>query len=433
MDSTDSPPATEVISAPGIQLKVGIIGAGIAGLAAAIALTDSGHDVEIFEKSRFANEIGAGIHMTPNSTRVLKHYDFDFEAARGSDADEMAYLNWENGEMLKSTKYPDVVKSFGARWLLFHRGDLHAELKRQAVEQTTSKRHPARLQLRTHVDDVDLDGTIRLANRSTIKKDLVVIANGIHTELAEKVSGAPIRNEAAGTAMIRFLIPMEEVANDPRTKPIHEAGLNRFLYCINPDGRNFVSYPCKGGAMANCAIFFKDNVDWQGAWSKEATREDLLKVAHGYHETFIGLCDKANDISIWRLATREKPVETLVRDRLVLTGDASHPMLPFLGQGAAMAVEDAAALGVFMSDLASTEDVNDRLRLFQQLRHDRVCAMQILSSWGTLGYAKVFERSKPYFNKEKAPTDREELNDWCFRPDIRQEAIAMLQDHLKSA
>lgn len=87
-----------------------------------------------------------------------------------------------------------------------------------------------------------------------VKKDLVVISNGIHTELAEKVSGAPVRNEAAGTAMIRFLIPMEEVANDPRTKPIHEAGLNRFLYGINPDGRNFVSYPCKGYAILRRSV-----------------------------------------------------------------------------------------------------------------------------------------------------------------------------------
>lgn len=115
-----------------------------------------------------------------------------------------------------------------------------------------------------------------------------------------------------------------------------------------------------------------------------------------------------------------------------------------------MAVEDAAALGVFMSGLSSSEDVNARLQLFQELRHDRVCAMQILSSWGVLGYPKVFERSKPYFNKETAPSqlfpvdvrginmltlilaDRDELNVWCFNRDVRQEALDMLHAHSKS-
>lgn len=199
--------------------------------------------------------------MTPNSSRILQHYGFDFEAAKASDANEVspevrnlsktdeievAYLSWETGEVLDSVKYPDVVQKYGARWLLFHRGDLHAELKRHATEKAGVFGRPARLRLQTRVVDLDTDGTIHLDSGEKSPKDLVVVANGIHTELVEKVSGSLIKTEAAGRAMIRFLLPMEKVAEDPRTKGIHDAGLNRFLYCINPDGRNFVSYPCRG-------------------------------------------------------------------------------------------------------------------------------------------------------------------------------------------
>lgn len=117
---------------------------------------------------------------------------------------------------------------------------------------------------------------------------------------------------------------------------------------------------------------------------------------------------KAEDLKLWRLCQREKPIPTLTKGKVVLIGDAAHPMLPHQGQGGGMAIEDGAALGVLFSNLRSKDEIPERLALFENLRLDRVSAMQVFSSVGQDEAAKITHLAQPYVkgslpSKSKSP------------------------------
>ncbi|GKT44842.1 FAD-dependent urate hydroxylase [Colletotrichum spaethianum] len=181
-DSYCLPPrtATEQKDDTGSKLQVGIIGAGIAGLMAAVALLESGHDVDIFEKSRFKSEVGAAISTPPNSSRILAHYGFDFERARATGVENIIfYEDPSNTDDKKVVPCTDYTSTYGAHWYLFHRVDLHSELRKLATEATATRSQIARLHLGTSVSGVDENGTIRFEDGTSVQKDIVIAADGI--------------------------------------------------------------------------------------------------------------------------------------------------------------------------------------------------------------------------------------------------------------
>lgn len=142
-------------------------------------------------------------------------------------------------------EFPDCRKAFGAPWLFYHRGDLHAGLLKMATQQKYGPSGPGKLHLQSHVTDVDSEGTISFDDGTSVKKDVVVIANGINSDLVARVAGSPAVNKPAGIAMVRFLIPMEELTNDPSTKDFFNEKLSRFV-SATVGKNNFVAYPCRG-------------------------------------------------------------------------------------------------------------------------------------------------------------------------------------------
>lgn len=141
--------------------------------------------------------------------------------------------------------FPDNRKLYGAPWQFYHRSDLHAGLLKMACTPQPDREAVAQLRLQTQVVDVDTDGTIYFADGSTSTKDLVIIANGINSALVEKVAGVPAVNVPTGIAMIRFLIPIEVLNNDPSTKDFFNEGVTRFV-SASLGKKTFVAYPCKG-------------------------------------------------------------------------------------------------------------------------------------------------------------------------------------------
>ncbi|KEF62418.1 uncharacterized protein A1O9_00390 [Exophiala aquamarina CBS 119918] len=166
------------------SLDIAIIGAGIAGLLTAVALAQSGHNVELYERSKFANEIGAAINMCPNAARILSYYEFNFDRAMPTTVEELNLADGRTFELLHRSDTPDMGARFGAPWLLFHRVDLHNELKRMAIEPRPGRDAAAKVHLLTEVVDLDLDGNLTLANGSQLRKDLIVVADGVRVCLA---------------------------------------------------------------------------------------------------------------------------------------------------------------------------------------------------------------------------------------------------------
>ncbi|KIM94740.1 hypothetical protein OIDMADRAFT_45659 [Oidiodendron maius Zn] len=366
----------------GVFLNVGIVGAGIAGLAAAAALSRIGHNVELYERSQFSNEVGAAINLGPNAGPVLEALGFDHERARTmSVAEGIQY----EASTLKETyhgNYEHFEYQYGAPWFFVHRVDLHNELKTLAL--APSDGFPAvKLNLSTPVVDVNCEaGTLTLADGSTVRKDVIIGADGVHSIVAHRVLGKDIPAASVGECAFRFLIPTETLLQNETTRPLF-SGKKTALNIAATCDRRLIWYPCRNGDIQNFVALHpakddnKDDEDWQA----DGKIEDLIQTFEKFHPSLVEVCRNAQDLKLWKLLYRA-PIRQWSKGKVIIIGDAAHPMLPHQGQGGNQAIEDAGALAMLLSELQSLEDVPRRLELVQNIRRDRAGAMQILSNAG---------------------------------------------------
>ncbi|KAK1633963.1 hypothetical protein BDP81DRAFT_494325 [Colletotrichum phormii] len=250
------PPRTALNPEANQKLHIGIIGAGIGGLMAAIALLESGHDVEIYERSQFKSEVGAAISTPPNSTRVLNYYGFDFERARATTAEKYIYYDDPNDiNKTRMVTCTDYTARYGAPWLFFHRIDLHNELKILATEPTPTRKSVARLHLGVKVSDVDIDGTIHFEGDASVQKDLIIAADGIRSSFISKVvDDAPEAQHYM--SMLRLMAPVEDLRDDPEVVALFKDGLASIRISYGTM-RSAVIYGCRGyGSLQNIGLLY---------------------------------------------------------------------------------------------------------------------------------------------------------------------------------
>lgn len=173
-------------STTGTPLNIGIIGAGISGLSAAIALRRSGagHTIELFERSSFSHETGAAIHTCPNATRILNSWGFDFARARAVPNERFRTSNAETLEVSSCAEYADA---WDTKWYMLHRVDLHRELRRLAEEAGARIRLGAEVSAETDVEE----GVVVLRNGEKIRKDVVIAADGVHVSIQSSYTAIP--------------------------------------------------------------------------------------------------------------------------------------------------------------------------------------------------------------------------------------------------
>ncbi|KAJ7471394.1 FAD/NAD(P)-binding domain-containing protein [Mycena galericulata] len=354
-------------------LKVSIVGGGLGGLTAAVALRRNGHHIRIFESSQVKAEIGAGIALQVNALRVLRTLGFSRENLQGIDFDGGIVFDAQTGV---GTPRPWQVPRNGDPELhdvMCLRSDAHDELKRLATGEGDGP--PVQLHLASKVVACEPDaGKVTLDSGETILSDLVIGADGIHSVVRTSILGHPEKAPPSGWICFRCLFDAPDLSKLSGFEWVTE-GLNgaRAVVWKGDDSlRVFFLYPVRDGTIINFVGFFDDPDQGKPGWVPTATREDILEKFQDFDPKFLRLFDLpvTGPILKWQLKALPH-LPTWIRGHAALLGDAAHATLPMLGQGAAMAIEEAGVLGVLLPLGTTKEEVPVRLAAYQALRKER--------------------------------------------------------------
>ena len=342
-------------------MRVAVVGAGIGGLAAAIALGRAGIEVVVFEAAPQLGEVGAGIQVSPNATRLLHRFGLAAGLASVAVRPEATELRrWQDGRVLWRQPLGDTCEArFGAPYYHLYRPDLLAVLAEAAP------RGVVRLGRRcAAVAPRAADVELRFEDGGAATADVVVGADGIHSTLRAALLG-PESPRFSGSVAYRGLVPAEAVAH--LALPRHG---NAWL---GPD-RHFVHYFVAGGRLLNFVAIVPAG-DWRvESWSAPGEVAHALAEFAGWHPQVAAIIGAASRTHRWALYDRA-PLPRWTVGRVTLLGDAAHAMLPFLAQGACQAIEDAAVLARCLAGLVP-DAAPAALARYETLRKPRATRIQ---------------------------------------------------------
>ncbi|KAF4990928.1 hypothetical protein FGRMN_8166 [Fusarium graminum] len=411
-----------------MPLKVGIIGAGIGGLSAAIALRRTGAQVEVFERSKFENEIGAAITITPNGMRILKDFGFESKSARGVQSLQMRMVDPYTLEDLVVEDFRQVEDDYNAPFMFFHRVDLHTALKDLAVSDHLPG-PPVVIRNGYSVTSLNCEeGTIDLNNGAVLNKDLIVVADGVHTKLVEEITQKNSPLEDTSSSFYRCLIPFQEVNKQPELADIFKDQRPGFWVPFELSTATFVvTYPCRDGNMLNIAFKHKTKPQNEHAesWNNDTSIDDIITMVERFHPVLPKLLKLTSSLSVHKVFRRE-PLDTYTRGKAVIIGDAAHPIQPTHAQGAVLAIEEAAALEAFFTDIKDPVQVPDRLRLYNNVLKRRIHATQLLSDAQPGVVSNFRQRAEDIWGEgifaETAMNFTKPIRDFFYGWDVKAEA-----------
>jgi len=351
--------------------RVAIVGAGIGGLAAASALIGQDADVKVHEQAAAFARVGAGIQMTPNAIKVLRGLGME-EKLRAIAFEPISGLNREHASGALTNELPLSGRSeerYGAPLLLMHRADLHAALAEMlpaGIVQFNKKL----TNVRQHNGKVELE----FADGSGEEADLLIGADGVHSRVRELMLGAE-QPRYTGKVAYRTTFPsklMAGLALEPyRTK------------WWGPDRHIVIYYVTRQRDEIYFVTSQPEQAEWMTpeSWSAKGDVGELRQAFADFHPEVRAVLDACPDVHRWALLERD-PLPTWVDGHVALLGDACHPMTPYMAQGAASALEDAAVLTRCLAG-ATPATLNEGLKRYEAVRKPRASKIQSVSGTNT--------------------------------------------------
>jgi 2-polyprenyl-6-methoxyphenol hydroxylase-like FAD-dependent oxidoreductase len=358
-----------------------IVGGGIGGMAAALALSRLGIRIKLLEQSAEIGEIGAGVQLGPNAFAALDALGVGQAArSRAVFAERLVMMDAVDGKEVGTFPVGERFRErFGNPYAVIHRADIHTSIyeaveKSPLIEFYTSTKVMELIENDGGTDKVTV--VDNHGNRFT--GDAVIGCDGVKSVIRDKLVGDQAR--VSGHVVYRAVVPVEEMPEDLRW--------NEAAIWVGPNC-HLVHYPLRGGQQFNLVVTFHSRE--QEVWGvREGSKEEVLSYFQGICDRPRQLLDAPKSWKRWSTADRD-PIENWVRGRVVLLGDAAHPMLQYLAQGACMAIEDAVTLGEAVKHC--NFDLDAAFKLYEKSRVTRT-ARTVLSAreMGRIYHAKGVER-----------------------------------------
>jgi salicylate hydroxylase len=380
-------------------LRVAIIGGGIGGLTAAIALLRAGLDARVYEQAEEFTEVGAGVALGPNAVRLLNRLGLESElAAIASRPTAYQRRRWHDGKVLVDSRSGLLGRRMS---LTVHRAHLLDLLVNGVADGSL---HPGRrcTAVGQRADAVHLT----FADGSTAEADVAVGADGIHSVVRATYQ----RDEPvfSGKIAYRGLIPMERLSFLGDDRHLHRMWLG--------PGQHFLTYPIAAGALLNLVAFVPaEGTGAVESWSAPGEVSRLREHFAGWEPTVLDIIGALDETMRWALHDRE-PLPAWTAGRVTLLGDAAHSMLPHQGQGAGQSVEDAVVLARCL-ERATPDTVERWLRLYEHIRKPRTERVQRASRVS----GEIYDLTDPEEQERRAASTLETKGAWLWNYDADEE------------
>ncbi|KAK4947785.1 hypothetical protein LTR10_013293 [Elasticomyces elasticus] len=346
------------------RLDIIIVGAGLGGLATAVSCALAQHRVIVLEASRELAEIGAGLQITPNASRLLRRWGLEAEVeAVAAEPTLLAVHRYSNGKILAEERDFDkkMRTKYDAPFLDMHRADLQKILFNKALSLGV------RVELGVRISKVVPGPEVVLESGKRLHGDLVIGADGLWSKCRESMLGKSDQPLPTGDLAYRIVLDLEKMTNPELRQWISNPQVH---FWIGPYS-HAVAYSLRGGTMYNIVLLCPDDLPKDVSRSKGSVGE-MRALFSGWDPILTRFLEQVDQVDKWKLMHREElETWTNAEKDFVLIGDSCHPMLPYLAQGANSSLEDAGVLGGLLSHVKSKEQLRWAITLYERVRKSR--------------------------------------------------------------
>jgi salicylate hydroxylase len=383
-------------------MRVAIVGGGIGGVAAANALLQRGIDARVYEQASALTEIGAGLALQSNGIRMLRRLGFDAEVLRWGGRWRDPQYRRADGSLIAPMWPPELAEQI--EFYGFHRADLLQMLVDRLPREVIHTGHRC-----VGFEQDGEQAVVAFDNGAHVTADVVVGADGIHSALQPYVV-APQPALHSGSIAYRGVIPATSVAWPT-------GAMRNWL----GEGKHFMAYPVRGDQLLNYVGFVATDEQMKESWSAPGDPAMLAREFAGWDPVVEGIIANVDITFRWGLYDRE-PLPTWTSGRLTLLGDAAHPMLPHVGQGANQAIEDGVALATVLTH-ADAASAPRALQVYESVRRERTARVQTYARVNGMRYDTT---DRDLVARDRHVSSQAQQRAWIWDYDAEHEASAAM-------